>query len=151
MRSRHFGITDNYIRGSRCHVCRIPRDHEGNCPHQMRETELSKHGMARGLPFCSPWNKKDSPLFSGLDLPQVLICLRMRSSLRCRLLMSLKTLLSGAVTSQMMNLLFTRRHFLSLSEKSSFVHDHFIYFPDTVLQRIYPIVGTVDLGAGFFQ
>ena len=73
MRSRHFGITDNYIRGSRCHVCRIPRDHEGNCPHQMRETELSKHGMARGLPFCSPWNKKDSPLFSGLDLPQVLI------------------------------------------------------------------------------
>ena len=40
---------------------------------------------------------------------------------------------------------------LSLSEKSSFVHDHFIYFPDTVLQRIYPIVGTVDLGAGLFQ
>ena len=77
MRSRHFGITDNYIRGSRCHVCRIPRDHEGNCPHQMRETELSKHGMARGLPFCSPWNKKDSPLFSGLDLPQDALLLAM--------------------------------------------------------------------------
>ena len=151
MRSRHFGITDNYIRGSRCHVCRIPRDHEGNCPHQMRETELSQHGMEKGTVLSFTREQKDSPLFSGLDLPQVLICLRMRSSLRCRLLMSLKTLLSGAVTSQMMNLLFTRRHFLSLSEKSSFVHDHFIYFPDTVLQRIYPIVGTVDLGAGLFQ
>ena len=43
----------------------------------MRETELSKHGMARGLPFCSPWNKKDSPLFSGLDLPQDALLLAM--------------------------------------------------------------------------
>ena len=71
--------------------------------------------------------------------------------MRFRLLMALNALLSSAVTSQMMNLLFTQRIFLSLSEKSSIVHDHFIYFPDTVLQSIYPIVGTVDLGAGFFQ
>ena len=120
-----------------------------SAPDERNRTVKTWNGKGTALLFTL--EQKGQSLFSGLDLPQVLICLRMRSSLRCRLLMYLKTLLSGAVTSQMMNLLFTRRHFLSLSEKSSFVHDHFIYFPDTVLQRIYPIVGTVDLGAGLFQ
>ena len=101
--------------------------------------------MSRGLSFRSPGNKRTVPFF------QVLIFLRMRSSLRFRLLMALNALLSSAVTSQMMNLLFTQRLFLSLSEKSSIARGNFIDFPDTVLQYIYPIVGTVDLGAGFFQ
>lgn len=33
----------------------------------------------------------------------------------------------------------------------SIVHDHFIDVPDTVLQSIYPVVGTENPGAAFFQ